>query len=306
VWDFEVVRALVLNGRNVTVFENNTGVEFRLEKMEVLTSNSSESSSIEREKLLDMSSGGNDCCTLGVPDGDYILVLNASNTRGAKLTEEIVTLKKCGCMDIFNSEFDASARHHAPFMCDSHTFEGAEKMASEGEFVYYEQHLSDSVFAVDISMMIESGSVDVYGSTKQTPTLMDNSWDTVYYNVSAVDHSIIAWEYRVPFNVLMVAPDAGVRGHQHQFIDLPESLFIGVYGVDDFSRYSVRTRNVKFQEERINLPDWEASNDMVETGRYKFYELHFSESSTVSCFVLYCQLRLSPSVLTSVIDICPS
>ena len=282
VYDFYMLRALVLNGHNVTVFENDTGVEYRMESLEVLTKNVSESSRIEREQLLDMSSGGNDCCTLAVPDGDYVLVLNASNTRGSKITEEIVTLKKCGCMDIFNSEFDASARHHAPFMCDSHTFEGAEKIASEGEFVYYEQHLSDSVFAVEISMTMESGSVDVYTSTKQTPTLQDHSWDTVYYNVSAVDHSIIAWEYRVPFNVLMVAPAVGVRGHQHPFIDLPESLFIGVYGVDDFSRYSVRTRNVKFQEERTNLPDWEASNDVVETGRYKFYELHFSEAATVS------------------------
>jgi hypothetical protein len=282
VYDAEVIRALVLNGRNVTVFENNSGIEHRMETLEVLTSNSSQSSNIEREQLLDMSSGGNDCCTLAVPDGDYVLVLNASNTRGAKITEEIVTLKKCGCMDIFNSEFDASARHHAPFMCDSHTFEGAEKMASEGEFVYYEQHLSDSVFAVDISMVIESGNVDMYTSTTTTPMLADHSWDTVYYNVSAVDHSIIAWEYRVPFNILLVAPEAGVRGHQHQFIDVPKSLFVGVYGVDDFSRYTIRARNVKFQEERINLPDWEASNDMVETGRYKFYELHFSEAAAVS------------------------
>ena len=279
VYDQDVVRALVLNGRNVTVFENNSGIESRMEILEVLTTNMSHSSNIRREQMLDMSSGGNDCCTLKVPDGDYVLQLNASNTRGAKITEEIVTLKKCGCMDIFNSEFDASARHHAPFMCDSHTFEGAEKMASEGEFVYYEQHLSDSVFAVEISMVIESGNVDVYTSIDGTPALSDHAYDTVYYNVSAVDHSIIAWEYRVPFNILMVAPEPGVRGHQQQFIDVPKSLYVGVYGDDDFSRYSIRTRNVKFQEDRINLPDWEASNDMVETGRYKFYELHFSEAA---------------------------
>jgi hypothetical protein len=49
----------------------------------------------------------------------------------------------------------------------------------------------------------------------------------------------------------------------------------------------VRTRNVKFQEERTNLPDWEASNDVVETGRYKFYELHFSEAATVSRLRLF-------------------
>ena len=214
-----------------------------------------------------------------VPDGDYILLLNSSNTRGWVLTEEIYTLKKCGCMDIFNSEFDLSARHHAPFMCDSHTFEGADKVASEGEFVYYEQHLSDSVFAVEISLLVESGNVDVYTSVDGQPTLRPSGYDTLAENVSAVDWHAVSWEYRVPFNVLMEAPGAGARGHKHPFIGVKPSLYLGVYGKDDFSRYSIRTRNVKFQEERINLPDWEPTNDMVESGRYKFYELRFAEAA---------------------------
>eukprot|EP01049_Picozoa_sp_SAG25_P001665 SAG25_NODE_78_length_16848_cov_6.662189_5_plen_3067_part_00 len=276
--DANMMRELVLNGYNVTVFDNGTGLHHMLKTKEVLTTNSSQSSAVRREKVLDLGEGGSDCCTLAVPDGDYLLVLNSSNTRGWIITEERITLKKCGCMDIFNSEFDASARHHAPFMCDSHTWEGAEKIAIAGKFNYYEQHLSDSVFAVELSVVVESGNVDVYTSTTGTPQLSDNSWDTMVNNVSAVDHSVIAWEYRVPFNVLLVAPEPGVRGHQNQYIDVPNSLYVGILGADDFSRYSIRARNVKFQEERINLPDWEATNDMVETGRYKFYELYFSES----------------------------
>lgn len=273
-----VLQSLVHNGFNVTVFANGTGVQSVLEEIETLIVNGTEERTVMREKVMELGPGGTDCCVIAVPDGDYLLHLNTSNTRGWVESEEYITLKKCGCMDIFNAEFDASATHHAPFMCDSGTWEGAEKMVSDGEWIYYEQHLSDSVFAVEVAIIIESGDVDFYTSTKGPPQLRDNFWDTAYYGVTTVDHSIIMWEYRIPFNVLAFMPDSGIRGHQHPYIDVPKSLYLGVYGEEDFSRYTIRARNVKFQEERINLPDWEATNDMVETGRYKFYELYFSES----------------------------
>ena len=76
--------------------------------------------------------------------------LEQCNTRSCVHTEKKGTLKKCGCMDIFNAEYDASATHHAHFMCDSQTWAGGEKMVSKGEFEHYEQHLSDSVFAVEL------------------------------------------------------------------------------------------------------------------------------------------------------------
>jgi hypothetical protein len=47
---------------------------------------------------------------------------------------------------------------------------------------------------------------------------------------------------------------------------------------ENFARFKIRVRNVRFQEERMILPDWEATSDNVESGRYKFYELYFSES----------------------------
>eukprot|EP01046_Picozoa_sp_COSAG06_P080949 COSAG06_NODE_28171_length_579_cov_0.914583_1_plen_148_part_10 len=148
-------------------------------------------------------------------------------------------------MDIFNAEFDYTARFHLPEMCDSTTFEGAEKVASEGEWQYYEQILSDSIFAVEFEMTVESGSVDFYASTKAPPQLAQGSHDLSFHNLSSQQYQQVPWEYRVPFNVLMLQPGVGIKGHAHPLIDVSSSLFAGVYGVDEFSRFSIRARNVK-------------------------------------------------------------
>lgn len=280
--DPELMRTFALNGQNITIFENTSGVyrnwtEYR---NDTVAQASYTNSTILRELVRDFGGGGNDCCTIDIPDGDYILQLNTSNTRGSVVTEDPITFSRCGCMDIFNAEFDYSAHFHLPEMCDSTTFEGAAKTASEGEFVYYEQMLSDSVFAVEFQMTVESGSVDFYASTKAPPQLAHQAHDVSFHNLSSQQYQQVPWEYRVPFNVLMLEPNVGIRTHARPFIEVSSSLFAGVYGVDDFSRFSIRARTVKFPEERINLPEWEASNDMTETGRYKFYELHFADSQT--------------------------
>jgi hypothetical protein len=46
---------------------------------------------------------------------------------------------------------------------------------------------------------------------------------------------------------------AWIRGHKHPLMDVSSSLFAGIYGVDEFSRYTIRARNVKFPEERTNV-----------------------------------------------------
>ena len=285
--DPELVRAFALRGENRSLeavrefFANSSGVSnWTAYKNGTVARAGYTNSSILRELVRDLGAGGNDCCTIDIPDGDYILQLNSSNTRGSIVTEDFITFSRCGCMDIFNAEFDSSARFHLPEMCDSTSFEGAEKSASEGEFVYYEQVLSESVFAVEFQMTVESGRVDFFASTKAPPQLAQQAHDLSFRNLSSQQYQQVPWEYRVPFNVLMLEPSVGVRSHARPLIEVSRSLFAGVYGVDDFSRFSIRARTVKFPEERINLPEWEASNDMTETGRYKFYELHFAESQT--------------------------
>jgi hypothetical protein len=290
------------------------GVYRYAEMQTLITKNLTEWFQINEEKIIELGSGGKDCCTIGVPEDNYLLRVNASNSRGSTTTDQYITLRKCGCMDIFNSQYDPTATHQAPWMCESHTWgddqkdwqwgthawrsdvgAGAEKRVSAGEFVQYEQHLTDSIFAVELSLIVESGTVDVYTSTEGPPDTDTSSYDTLARNVNARDHSLVMWEYRVPFNVLMAPPDPGVRSNSlHPYIDVHKSLYVGIRGgsdrsiqrsygsltahAEDFARYKIRVRNVKFQEKRLNLPDWEATSDSVETGRYKFYELYFSES----------------------------
>ena len=281
--DPELIRAFYLNGENITIFENNSGVVYRNwteYKNDTLAQASYQNETIHQELVQDFGEGGNDCCTIDIPDGDYILRLNSSNTRGNVITEDVITFARCGCMDIFNSEFDSRAKHHLPETCDSTTFEGAQKTAAEGEFIYYEQILSDSIFAVEFEILVESGSVDFYASTKAPPLLAPGKHDLVYHGLSSQKYQQVPWEYRVPFNTLMIDPKVGSKGHKHPLMDVSSSLFVGVHGVDEFSRFTIRARNVKFPEERTNLPEFEASNDMTETGRYKFYELHFTDSAS--------------------------
>ena len=302
------------------------GNRARLEDRTVITKNLTEWYVTKREMIMPLGGGGTDCCTFAVPEDTYVLVLNTSNSRGWTTSEQALTIRRCGCMDIFNSMYDHTATHQAPWMCESTppldilpsdqgekaifhdaTWAGMERLVQTDAYVHWEQHLTDSVFAVEIAILIESGAVDVYtsthappdhGSVQMDPDTKSNSWETVAYNVNAADHNIVMWEHRVPFNTLLLEPDAGVRGEQYPYIDISKSLYVGVHGreaaapyatfgthgyeaaeLQDFARYKIRIRNVKFQEERTNLPDWEATDGQVETGLYQFYELYFSESA---------------------------
>ena len=373
----------------------------------VITKNLTEWFVTKRSIITELGSGGHECCSLQVAEDTYVLVQNSSNSRGWTTAEQAITVRRCGCMDIFNDQYDHTATHHAPWMCESTpgvhgavrtdpqhgssgtggqdlngyltsvddlvgstrnqgvpgsptadiiegidgesamfhdtTWAGVERMVRSGEYVQWEQHLTDSVFAVEIAILIESGAVDVYTSTTSRPgdghhdgrpgenvvmvepQAVDHTWQTAAYDVNSANHNIVMWEQRISFADIMVAPgrDAddvhglsganhgagegsrvrGPRGTYHPFVDVPKSLYIGVHGrpaaepyatfgqdstngpyidadLQSFARYKIRVRNVLFQEERLNLPDWEATDGKVETGLYQFYELYFSESAT--------------------------
>jgi hypothetical protein len=383
------------------------GVLKHIEEQEVVTKELTEWFITKRKIIMELGGGGHECCMLQQAEDTYVLVQNASNSRGSTTTEQMITIRRCGCMDIFNDQYDHTATHQAPWMCESTpgvhgavrtdpqhgssgtggqdlngyltgvddlldstrnqgvpgsptadiiegetgesamfhdtTWAGVERMVRAGEYVQWEQHLTDSVFAVEIAILIESGAVDVYTSTtsrpgadhhggrpgenvvKADPDVMDHTWQTSAYDVNSREHNIVMWEQRISFADIMVAPgrdaddvhglsDAnhgagegarvgGVRGTEYPFIDVPKSLYIGVHGrpaaepyatfgedstngpydpadLQNFARYKIRVRNVLFQEERLNLPDWEATDGKVETGLYQFYELYFSESAT--------------------------
>ena len=410
------------NGGSATSGEGCTyiyGVLKTIESRTVITKNLTDWYTTKRSIIKPLGSGGHECCSIQIAEDIYVLVQNASNSRGSTTTEQAITVRRCGCMDIFNDQYDHTATHQAPWMCESTpgihgavktdpqhdsagtsgrlrddqlrpdgnvdhngyltsvddlgnpirnrgvagspfadivegvtgesarfhdtTWAGVERMVRSGEYVQWEQRLTDSVFAVEISILIESGAVDLYTSTTSMPgaghhegrpgenvnmidpATMDHTWQTSVHDVNARDHNIVMWEHRVSFKDIMIANgrDAdevhgvsgvthgagegarvlGERGTEYPFIDVPKSLYIGVHGramttpyatfgedstngpydpadLQSFARYKIRVRNVLFQEERMNLPDWEATDGKVETGLYQFYELYFSESAT--------------------------
>ena len=45
------------------------------------------------EKIADIGPGGEDCCTFAVPEDEYLLRLNTSNSRGWTITNQYITVR---------------------------------------------------------------------------------------------------------------------------------------------------------------------------------------------------------------------
>ena len=65
-----------------------------------------------------------------------------------------------------------------------------------------------------------------YASTKAPPLLAPAKHDLVYHGLSSQKYQQVPWEYRVPFNVLMVEPEVGMDPRPQAPLDGCEQLAV--------------------------------------------------------------------------------
>ena len=201
---------------------------------------------------------------------DFSISVMGYNTRGQKLLTTTYDIQYCGCTDPWDKNYWDQATYHLPLMCDTTTWDGADKTVIANEFQYYQTYYDEDTHSAQVIVRVDEGKVDLFTSTEAVPDpAMSTTYTQAWYGIDSFYVMEIPYEQLAGSTKLYVA----IRGSATATF----SRFAVVSTTREFTRG--RGAQYALDARRTQLLNIEPQAFEIKTPYYDFFEYYFGKAS---------------------------
>jgi hypothetical protein len=221
-----------------------------------------------------MNDMGNATMESAGPD-DFTMSVIGYNTRGQVMLQTSYKIEYCGCTNPWDRNYWDQATFHLPLMCESETWDGADKTVIEGEFEYYQTFYDEHTHGAQVIVRVDEGAVNLYTSTEGVPDpAMDTTYSSVWLEISSFYVLDIPYSQLVGSNKIYVAIQGATGAAFSRFsVVVSTSEFTRGRGDRYGSQYASQPHR------RTQLLNIEPQAFEVKTPYYDFFEYYFGRAS---------------------------
>jgi hypothetical protein len=206
---------------------------------------------------------------------DFTVSVIGYNTRGQLMLQTVYSIEYCGCTNPWDRNYWDQATYHMPLMCESETWDGADKTVIENEFEYYQTFYDEHTHSAQVIVRVDEGAVNLYTSTEGVPDpAMSTTYSSVWLEISSFYVLEVPYSQLVGSNKLYVAIQ-GATGTAF-------SRYAVVVSTSEFTRGRGDRYGSQYNSQphrRVQLLNIEPQAFEIKTPYYDFFEYYFGRAS---------------------------